>query len=999
MTRVMMWFRFLFLLILLNLLNPSHGKETESQQDLELLLSFKASIHDDPLHSLSNWLPTISLCNWNGITCNKNISDVIVVTALSLAGKNISGEASSSVFHLPNLTSLDLSNNQLTKLLHLDQAPPFLSPIRYLNLSNNNLTGPPPRSLFSASFSLLETLDLSNNMFSGEIPPQIGLLSALTYLDIGGNLLGGHIPSSITQLKNLQYFTLASNQLVGEIPKEIRAMKNLKWIYFGYNNLSGEIPSAIGELTSLNHLDLVYNNLTGAIPESIGSLTNLEYIFLYQNKFNGPIPRSIFNLKKLVSLDLSDNSLSGEIPELVVNLQRLEILHLFSNNFSGKIPKGLESLPRLQVLQLWSNSLTGEIPLELGKRNNLTVLDLSSNNLTGKVPETLCNSGTLYKLILFSNKLEGRIPRSLSTCKTLRRVRLQNNKLSGNLPEEFTKLTQVYFLDISGNQLSGRIDDRQWSMPSLQMLNLANNFFSGEIPSSFGSKKLEDLDLSENRFSGEIPRGIFENSENLVQLKLGNNNLYGTIPEELCSCKKLVALDLSHNNLNGQILMKLAEMPVLGLLDLSENQFSGEIPQNLGKVESLVQVNISHNRFHGGLPSTGAFLAINASAVAGNDLCDRENEASNGLPPCKGSQNQTWLFLVLCLLFGLVAIAVTAFLVVLVRRRKSMQMRRVENNEDGGTWEMQFFDAKASRTITMEDVVACSREGKVVSKGRNWVSYEGKCMGSENDMRFLVKEITDATSLPLRFWEDTVKFEKKVRHGNIVKLVATCHSGKKGFLVYESVEGERSLAEIVSGLSWQRRWKVAVGIAKALKFLHCECCSTVWDLTDEVLSPEIVLVDGKGVTRLKLSPPGMAPLDVKGFMITSPYVAPEARNNNSGDATEKSEIYGFGVMLIELLTGRATTDIESGNGNVVHQHQSVVEWARYCYSDCHLDTWIDPVIKGGDESTKYHNDVVEAMNLALHCTATDPKARPSAREVLKALEAIHATNTQLFCST
>ncbi|MED6197799.1 hypothetical protein PIB30_060088 [Stylosanthes scabra] len=961
MARVMMtWFRFfLFLIILLNSLNPSHGgEETESQEDRELLLSFKASIHDDPLHSLSNWLPTTSLCNWNGITCNMNnnnagvrVGVVVVVTAISLSGKNISGEASSSVLHLQNLTSLDLSNNQLTKLLHFDQPPPFLSPLRYLNLSNNNLTGPLPRSLFSSSFSLLHTLDLSNNMFSGEIPPQIALFSDLTYLDIGGNLLVGHIPTSVTELKNLQYFTLASNQLVGEIPKEIQAMKNLKWIYFGYNNLSGEIPSAIGELASLNHLDLVYNNLTGAIPESLGNLTDLEYLFLYQNKLNGPIPRSIFNLKKLVSLDLSDNSLSGEIPELVVNLQRLEILHLFSNNFSGNIPNGLESLPRLQ-------------------------------------------------LILFSNKFEGRIPRSLSTCKTLRRVRLQNNKLSGNLPQELTKLTQVYFLDISGNHFSGRIDDRQWSMPSLQMLNLANNFFAREIPNSFGSESLEDLDLSQNRFSGEIPRGIFENSKDLVQLKLGNNNLYGTIPEELCSCKKLVALDLSHNNLNGQIPVKLAEMPVLGVLDLSENQFSGEIPQNLGKVESLVQVNVSHNRFHGSLPSTGAFLAINASAVAGNDLCDGESEASNGLPPCKGSRNQTWLFLVLCFLFGLVAIAVASFLVVLVRRKKNLEMRRVENNEDGGTWEMQFFDAKASRMITMEDVVACSREGRVVSKGRNWVSYEGKCMESKNDMRFVVKEITDPTSLPLRFWEDAVKFEKKVRHGNIVKLVATCRSGKRGYLVYESVEGERNLAEIVSGLSWQRRWKVAVGIAKALKFLHCECCSTVWELADEVLSPEVVLVDGKGVPRLKLSSPSMASSDVKGFMIASPYVAPEARNNSSGDVTEKSEIYGFGVMLIELLTGRTTTDIEAtGNGNGVHHHQSVVEWARYCYSDCHIDTWIDPAIKGGDESTQHHNDVVEAMNLALHCTATDPKARPTAREVLKTLEAIHTNNTQLFCSS
>lgn len=109
--------------------------------------------------------------------------------------------------------------------------------------------------------------------------------------------------------------------------------------------------------------------------------------------------------------------------------------------------------------------------------------------------------------------------------------------------------------------------------------------------------------------------------------------------------------------------------------------------------------------------------------------------------------------------------------------------------------------------------------------------------------------------------------------------------------------------------------------------------------------------------------------------------------------TEKSEIYGFGVMLIELLTGRSPVDIEVGNG----VHNNIVEWARYCYSDCHLDMWIDPMMKDGDTST-YQNDVVEIMNLALHCTATDPTARPCAREVLKTLETIHNSNTpRSFC--
>ena len=116
-------------------------------------------------------------------------------------------------------------------------------------------------------------------------------------------------------------------------------------------------------------------------------------------------------------------------------------------------------------------------------------------------------------------------------------------------------------------------------------------------------------------------------------------------------------------------------------------------------------------------------------------------------------------------------------------------------------------------------------------------------------------------------WEETVKIGK-VRHPNIVNLIAACRCGKRGYLVYEHEEGDE-LSEIANSLSWQRRCKIAVGIAKALKFLHSHVSSMV--LVGEV-SPEIVWVDAKGVPRLKVTPPMMPCLDAKSF-VSSPYVA------------------------------------------------------------------------------------------------------------------------------
>ncbi|KAJ0687441.1 putative transferase, protein kinase RLK-Pelle-Singleton family [Helianthus annuus] len=106
------------------------------------------------------------------------------------------------------------------------------------------------------------------------------------------------------------------------------------------------------------------------------------------------------------------------------------------------------------------------------------------------------------------------------------------------------------------------------------------------------------------------------------------------------------------------------------------------------------------------------------------------------------------------------------------------------------------------------------------------------------------------------------------------------------------------------------------------------------------------------------------------------------------EITESSDIYGFGLILIELLTGKTPVDAEIG------LHENVVEWARYCYSDCHLEAWVDPLIKV--HALKNPNHIVEIMYLALQCTAHDIAARPYAEDVVKRLESIMRSSTLCF---
>ncbi|KGN60316.1 probably inactive leucine-rich repeat receptor-like protein kinase At2g25790 [Cucumis sativus] len=942
-------FFFLFLFLLIQHSSSSSLQQQQQQQqqhddlhETHLLLSFKSSISKKSTF-LSNWNPSLPTCLWNGVTCNNRaISNFTNITAINLSAQNITGVLLDSLFRLPYIQSLDLSDNQLVGELPPTMFAVASSSLLHLNLSNNNFTGTLP----TGGVSRLRTLDLSNNMISGSIPEDFGLFfDLLQFLDLGGNGLMGEIPNSVANLSSLEFLTLASNKLSGEIPRGLGAMKRLKWIYLGYNNLSGEIPEELGGLDSLNHLDLVYNKLTGGIPESLGNLTGLQYLFLYQNGLTGTIPPSIFSLVNLISLDISDNSLSGEIPELVIQLQNLEILHLFSNNFTGKIPRALASLPRLQILQLWSNGFSGEIPELLGRNNNLTILDVSTNFLTGKIPDGLCDSKRLFKLILFSNSLIGQIPRSLCSCQSLQRVRLQNNRLFGELsPKIFTKLPLLYFLDISDNQFSGRIDSNKWYLPSLQMMSLARNKFSGNLPEFITNDKIESLDFSGNELSGSLPENIGSLSE-LMELNLSNNNLGGGIPNEISSCKKLVSLDLSHNQLSGEIPVILTQIPVLSFLDLSENKFSGEIPPVLAQIPSLVQINISHNHLHGTLPATGAFLGINASAVAGNDLCSNEIISTSKLPPCKTRHyNNLWWFM---MVLGVGALLIGTGVLITIRRRKEPKRVIVENND--GIWEVKFFDSKAAKLMTVEAIVSPQ--------------------SPSSEIQFVVEKDEEKWRVEGSFWSEVEELGR-LKHLNVVKLLGSCRSEKAGYLVREYVEGG-VLNEMVGSLSWEQRRNIGIGIARAMRYLHLRCSPGV---IASNLSPERIIVDEKYQPRLVIG--------LSKTTIASHYSAPEVKECR--DVTERSNVYTLGVILIQLLTGK---------GPLHRQH--LVEWARYSYSNSHIDTWIDGSIIATDPK-----QVVGFMNLALNFTAADPMARPSSHQAYKALLSLSRTtcSSKLYCT-
>ena len=241
-----------------------------------------------------------------------------------------------------------------------------LSALTDLRLFDNQLTGRIPPEL--GELSSLETLYLDSNRLSGAVPPELGQLGALTTLSLGDNELTGTIPLELADLGKLESLSLWGNELTGPIPAELANLSSLQVLNIGINKLSEAIPPELGQLSELIELDLGLNELTQSVPPELGQLVNLERLVLEDNQLSGQIPPELARLSNLQVLNIGYNELSGPIPSEFGELSSLVQLLLSGNQLSGIIPEGLAKLGNLETLDLEFNELTGILPWDFRER-------------------------------------------------------------------------------------------------------------------------------------------------------------------------------------------------------------------------------------------------------------------------------------------------------------------------------------------------------------------------------------------------------------------------------------------------------------------------------------------------------------------------------------------------------------------------------------------------------------------------------------------------------
>ncbi|KAK9042101.1 hypothetical protein V6N11_017180 [Hibiscus sabdariffa] len=959
-----------------------------SDEESTLLLMKRGLI--DPLKKLEDWRMVSDVggtrsahCNWTGVWCNSRG----FVEKLDLSNMNLSGIVSDHIQGLRGLSVLNLCNNSFDTSLPKSFAN--LTSLTSLDVSQNNFIGSFPTGLGMASG--LTYVNASSNNFSGFLPDDLGNATSLETLDIRGSFLEGTVPTSFKNLQKLKFLGLSGNNFTGKLSRELGQLSALETIILGYNAFVGEIPEEFGNLTNLQYLDLAVGTLSGQIPPSLGRLKQLTTVYLYKNNFTGKIPRELGSVTSLVLLDLSDNQISGEIPVELAELKNLQLLNLMRNQLNGSVPAKLGELTKLQVLELWKNSLTGSLPMNLGQNSPLQWLDVSSNSLSGEIPPGLCDSGNLTKLILFNNSFSGPIPVGLSTCKSLVRVRVQNNQISGTIPIGFGNLPLLQRLELAKNNLTGQIPDDIALSTSLSFIDFSWNHLESILPSSiFSLPNLQTFIVSYNNLVGKIP-DQFQDCPLLSVLDLSSNHLSGEIPESIASCEKLVSLNLRNNRFTGEIPKALATMPTLAMLDLSNNSLVGSIPINFGTSPALEMLNLSDNKLEGPVPSNGLLMTLSPEDLAGNaGLC------GGILPPCSSSspikaaeQPRKMHIKHVAAGFIIGALVILSLGITFFAGRWAYRRWYLYNSFFGDffktsnkewPWRLVAFQRLS---FASSDILACIKESNIIGMGGTGVVYKAEIHRPRAvvAVKKLWRSETDIESSDDLFGE--VSLLGRLRHRNIVRLLGYVHNETDVLMVYEympngnlgtALHGKQAEKVLVD---WVSRYNIAVGVAQGLNYLHHDCYPPV--IHRDIKSNNILLdsnlearIADFGLARMMIHKNETVSMVAGSYG----YIAPEYGYTLKVD--EKIDIYSFGVVLLELLSGKMPLDPSFG------ESVDIVEWTRTKVKKSRgLEEVLDRTIAG--QCKHVQEEMQFVLRIALLCTAKLPKDRPSMRDIITML--------------
>ncbi|XP_058219690.1 probable LRR receptor-like serine/threonine-protein kinase At1g56140 isoform X1 [Rhododendron vialii] len=846
----------------------------------------------------------------------------------------------------------------------------------------------------------------------GVIPDELWTLTYLWNIDLRQNYLTGTLSPSVGNLTRMQYLSVGINSLSGQVPKELGKLADLRSLAFDMNNFSGSLPLELGNLTKLEQLYIASSGISGVIPSTFSSLQNLQTMWASDIDLTGSIPEFIGNLSNLKSLRFQGNSFGGAIPSSFSKLTLMENLRISDLSNGSSSLAFLKDMKSLNVLILRNNNISGVIPSNIGDYRSLSQLDLSFNNLTGQIPDSLFNLSSLSYLFLGNNKLTGPLPAQKST--SLLNVDVSYNELSGSFPSWISQ--QDLQLNLVANDFTiessnNRVLPSGWSCLQRNFpcyrnppiyYNLSIKCGGPQITSRINQivyeRDNEALGPATYYLTGTkrwavSNVGRFGENNNARYTSNSSSQIADTLDSELFQTARISAGSLRYYGLgleNGyyNVSLQFAEISILNPTNwrsLGRRVFDIYIQGNLvwkdfdirkeaggtsfQAVQKEFKAQVSENYleihlFWAGkgtccVPSQGTYGPSVSAIIATPDFIP----SVSNKPPTSSKKSKTGLIVGIA-----VSVGVISFLSVLAFCCFLHQKRRARQNVDE---ELQGMDARPY-TFGYAELKAATEDFNPANKlGEGGFGPVFK--GTLNDGRVIaVKQLSVASHQGKSQFFAEIATISAVQHRNLVKLYGCCIEGEKRLLVYEYLENKSLDQALFAGktslcLNWPIRFNICLGVARVLAYLH------------EESQPRIVHRDVKASNILldsdlnsKISDFGLAKLydDKKTHISTRVagtigYLAPEYAMR--GQLTEKADVYGFGVVALEIVSGRRNSDL-----CLEEEMTCLLEWAWHLHKSNHEVELVDANLSEFNEE-----EVKRVIGVALLCTQTSPQLRPS----------------------
>lgn len=465
--------------------------------------------------------------------------------------------------------------------------------------------------------------------------------------------------------------------------------------------------------------------------------------------------------------------------------------------------------------------------------------------------------------------------------------------------------------------------------------------------------------------------------------------------------------------LNGSIPAGLGELAELRELGLSNNSLTGQVPSSLGSLANLTYLNVSFNDLTGPIPRTGSLQRFNSSSFLGNaGLCGSPLNIICGaavapVPSPASNPAAARRKTRLLSTSSIIAISAAAFIALAILLVSLMNLRAVRSRRQSDILVYESSPPSPEASPIVGKLVLFSKS--LPSRYEDWEAgtkalLDRDCMIGKGSLGTVYKATFEGGQSIAVKKLDTLgriknqdDFEHEMGslghlkpHPNLVPLQGYYWSSAMQLLLTDFIPNDSLFDHLHeqtgphAPLTWRRRFRIALGTARGLAYLHHDCRPPIFHFNLKVSN---ILIDDNFEPHVsdyglgKLLPMLDTYISSRKFHTTLGYVAPELACQ-SLRLTEKCDVYSFGMVLLELVTGRQP--VESFENRVI----VLGEFVRTCLEHGgRVSTCIDPRLDAVAES-----EIMQVLKLGLICTSQNPSKRPTMAEVVQVLESIKSSS-------